>query len=86
MTYKGLEIKGVPTLDMVREFLANLTTGLTPEEVYLYCMERFNECGSLEEAIQKSIAAINYDRIVDAETLGNPDDTSVFTYRRGIKR
>ena len=85
MTYKGIEIEGALTLDMVREFLANLTTGLTPEEVYLYCMERFNECGSLEEAIQKSIAAINYDRLY-AETLGNPDDTSVFTYRRGIKR
>lgn len=84
MTYKGIEIDA-PTLDMVREFMTLYKIEYTPEEVHYYCMDRFNECGSLEEAIQKSIAAINYDRLY-AETLGNSDDTSVFTYRRGIKR
>lgn len=73
MTYKGIEIDA-PTLDMVREFMTLYKIEYTPEEVHYYCKKRMNECASLEEAIQKSIAAINYDRIVDAETSESSDD------------
>ena len=42
MTYKGIEIDGTPTLDMVREFMTLYKIEYTPEEVHYYCKKRMN--------------------------------------------